>query len=321
MLRLAGDRTMLQATVGRVADSGCFAAPIVVANAGQAVAIEAQLERVGCAPAALILEPDGRNTAPAIALAALAAPDALLLVMPSDHVIGDVAAFRGAIDRAAPLAEQDWLVTFGITAERPDTGFGYIKLGETLGDGVHRVERFVEKPPLADAERMLREGGYAWNGGIFLFRARAYLEALAAHAPAMLHAVTAAMASAGRDGIRVLPDPVRFAEAASDSIDYAVLERAERVAVAPVAMIWSDMGSWDAVHALSPADPHGNVISDQVVALDAANCLIRSDGPTIAALGVSDLIVVATGDHVLILPRGRSQEVKRLLNALKARGD
>jgi mannose-1-phosphate guanylyltransferase/mannose-1-phosphate guanylyltransferase/mannose-6-phosphate isomerase len=319
MLKLAGELTMLQATAARVADRTRFAAPIVVANIGEADAIEAQLREVGCVPVSLMLEPVGRNTAPAIALAALAAPDALLLVMPSDHVIGDVAAFRAAIDSAAPPAEQGWLVTFGITADRPETGFGYIKLGDRLADGVHRVDRFIEKPPLADAQRMLGEGGYAWNGGIFLFRAQAYLDALAAHAPAILAVVRDVMGDPRREGARVFPDAERFAKAPSDSIDYAVLEKADRVAVAPVAMAWSDVGSWDAVHALGPADAHGNVVSGDVVAIGTANCLIRSDGPTVAALGISDLIVVATGDHVLILPRGRSQEVKQLLEAVKAR--
>lgn len=319
MLCLAGDLTMLQATAARVADPARFAAPVVVASEVHADAIEAQFESIGSTPAALVLEPTGRNTAPAIALAALVAPEALLLVMPSDHVIGDTAAFWQAIDRAAPLAEQGWLVTFGITPERPETGFGYIKLGDPLAEGVHKVERFVEKPPLTDAQRMLREGGYAWNGGIFLFRAQAYLDALGLHAPAMLAPVAAAVAAARRQGARVLPDAERFAQAPADSIDYAVLEKAERVAVVPVSMDWSDVGSWDAVHGLGAADDRGTVATGDVVALDTANCLIRSDGPTIAALGVSDLIVVATGDHVLILPRGRSQEVKRLLDAVKGR--
>lgn len=321
MLTLDGDRTMLQATASRVNDATRFAAPIVVANAAHADAIEAQLVAIGCAPAALVLEPAGRNTAPAIALAALAAPssDALLLVMPSDHVIGDVAAFRAAIDRAASLAEQGWLVTFGITADHPETGFGYIKLGADLADNVHQVERFVEKPPLTEAQRMLRDGGYAWNGGIFLFRADAYLDALVAHAPDMLDPVRASMKDAGRSGARIHPKAELFAQAPSDSIDYAVLEKAARVAVAPVSMGWSDVGSWDAVHALGPADDRGTVSAGDVVALDTANCLIRSDGLTVATLGVSDLIVVATGKHVLILPRGRSQEVKRLLDAVKER--
>ena len=320
LLTLAGERTMLQATASRTGDKAHFADPIVIANAAHADAIEAQLAEIGCTPAALVLEPAGRNTAPAIALAALAArQDALLLVMPSDHVIGDVAAFRQAIERAAPLAEQGWLVTFGIEPERPETGFGYIRLGEPLGEGVYRVDQFVEKPPLATAERMLRDGGHAWNGGIFLFRADAFLAALDAHAPEILEPVREAMAAARREGARILPDPGRFAATPSDSIDYAVMEKAERVAVAPVSMAWSDVGSWDAVHALGPLDDRSTALVGDVVALDTSNCLLRSDGPTVAAIGISDLIVVATDKHVLILPRGRSQEVKRLVEELKAR--
>ena len=189
-----------------------------------------------------------------------------------------------------------------------------------MADGAHRVARFVEKPSLATAEQMLREGGHAWNGGIFLFRADSFLDALSAHAPEILGPVRASMAAGKRAGLRIHPDAERFAEARSESIDYAVMERAAKVAVTPVAMDWSDVGSWDAVHALGPADARGTVAAGDVLAIDTANCLIRSDGPTIAAIGVSDLIVVATGRHVLILPRGRSQDVKRLVDDLKARG-
>ena len=318
LLNLAGAQTMLQATAERVANRARFAAPIVVASTSQADAIQAQLQGVGGMPGALILEPCARNTAPAIALAALAAPDALLLVMPSDHVIGDVAAFHAAIERAVPATQDGYLVTFGITPEGPETGFGYIKLGESLGNGVHQVDRFVEKPALNEAERMLREGGYSWNGGIFLFRAQDYLKALQTHAPAIMDAVEAAMKAAQRAGVQVFPDPDLFRHAPADSIDYAIMEKADRVAIAPVSMQWSDVGSWDAVHGLGPIDPDGNVISDGSVALDTSNCLIRTDGPRVAALGISDLIVVATKDHVLILPRGRSQEVKQLLTAVKS---
>ncbi|MFD1610434.1 mannose-1-phosphate guanylyltransferase/mannose-6-phosphate isomerase [Sphingomonas tabacisoli] len=320
LLSIGSDRSMLQETALRTRDHTRFAPPIVVANLAHAEAIEAQLADVDCAPGALVLEPAGRNTAPAIALAALAAaPDALLLVMPSDHTIWRVNAFLDAVLRAAPLARDGWLVTFGIEPEHPETGFGYIKLGEPLSDGVHQVERFVEKPPLVEAQRMLRDGGYAWNGGIFMFRAGAYLDALAKHAPEILSPVKEAVQTARRDGARILPDARRFADSPSDSIDYAVMEKADRVAIVPVSMDWSDVGSWDAVHALGPHDEDGTVALGDVVALDTSNCLVRSDGPTIATLGVSDLIVVATGRHVLVLPRGRSQEVKRLLEAVKER--
>ncbi len=318
MLPLTADETMLQLTANRVAGDQ-FDAPIVVANARHAGMIEEQLEAIGSRPQVLILEPIGRNTAPAIALAALAAPDprSPLLVMPSDHVIEDVVAFRAAIAAALPAVEEGWLVTFGITPDAPETGYGYIKVGDKIGEGIHRVDRFVEKPPLADAEAMLADGGYAWNGGIFLFRADAFLEALAQHEPVMLEAVRRSVTEGERVGTHLLPSAEAFAAAPSESIDYAVMEKADRVAVVPVTMGWNDVGSWDALHAMSAVDAAGNAVRGEVIVLDSSNCLARSDGARIAMVGVTDLIVVASGNDVLILPRGRSQEVKKLLEAMK----
>lgn len=317
-LALTAAETMLQLTARRAAGEG-YAAPIVVANAAHASAVEEQLAAVDSAPQAIILEPMGRNTAPAIALAAIAAGggDAPLLVMPSDHVIADLDAFRAAIDRALPLVADGWLVTFGITPDAPETGYGWIKVGEALADGVHRVDRFVEKPPLDAAQAMLASGDHAWNGGIFLFRADKFLDALATFVPDMLVSAQASMDSAARDGICIRPDATAFAACPSDSIDYAVMERAERVAVAPVAMGWNDVGSWDALHAISELDGDANTKGGDVTIVDSTGCLVRSDGVRIAMVGVSDLIVVASGNDVMILPRGRSQEVKRLLEALK----
>jgi mannose-1-phosphate guanylyltransferase len=311
-LALTDARTMFQLTLDRAGDSGRFADPLIVANARHADLIEEQL--AGTA-ATLILEPLARNTAPAIALAALAANAAdPLLVMPSDHVITDAPAFMAAIDAALPLVERGWLATFGITPDAPETGYGYIQTGEEVSPGTHRVDRFVEKPDAATAQAMLAQGGYVWNGGIFLFRADAYLRALAEFAPAMLGAARASMDAATRTGQRILPDADAFAASPSDSIDYAVMEKADRVAVVPVSMGWSDIGSWDALYALD-ADHKG-----EVLALDTENCLLRSDGGIrINAVGVSDLIVVASGQDVLILPRGKSQDVKRIVEALKQR--
>lgn len=312
-LPLADDATMFEATLARASGDG-FAAPVIVANARHAALIAAQL---GNAPATLILEPAARNTAPAIALAALAvAPATPLLVMPSDHVVTDVAAFHAAVAVAAGLARDGWLVTFGIAPDAPETGYGYIQSGDEVAPGAHRVVRFVEKPPLAEAEAMLATGGHWWNGGIFMFTAGSYLDALAAHAPDMLAAVRAAMAGATREGIAIHPDAAAFAAAPANSIDYAVMENAARVAVVPVAMGWSDLGSWDALHLLGPCDGSGNAIRGDVVAIDAYDCLIRADGLRIAAVGVRDLIIVASGDSVLILPRGASQDVKRAFAAL-----
>jgi mannose-1-phosphate guanylyltransferase/mannose-1-phosphate guanylyltransferase/mannose-6-phosphate isomerase len=323
LLALTADDTMLQLTARRVAGEP-FAAPIVVANARHADLIDEQLAAAGIAPSAVVLEAAGRNTAPAIALAAIVAGggEDALLVMPSDHVIADVDVFHAAIVRAMPLVAQGWLVTFGIEPDSAETGYGWIGRGEAIGDGVFRVRRFVEKPPLDAAEAMLAAGDHSWNGGIFLFRADMYLAALAQHDPAILVAVQAAMAGARYDGIRVLPDADAFAASPNDSIDFAVMEKAERVAVVPVAMGWSDLGSWDALHAISERDAAGNAhgtAGGEVIAIDTRNCLVRSDGVRVALVGVEDLIVVAAGNDVLILPRGRSQEVKKLTEALKNR--
>ncbi|WP_010162591.1 mannose-1-phosphate guanylyltransferase [Sphingomonas sp. PAMC 26617] len=321
MLALTAEDTMLQLTAKR-AQGERFAAPIVVANARHADMVEEQLHAVSAAAQALILEPVGRNTAPAIALAALAAPgDAPLLVMPSDHVILDVPAFHAAIEAALPLVEQGWLVTFGIDPHAPETGYGWIRIGEEISGGVHRVARFVEKPPRDAAEAMLAAGDHAWNGGIFLFRADAYLGALAVHAPEMLTACQHAMTDARRDGFRIFPDADAFGAAPLDSIDYAVMEKAEQVAVVRVSMGWSDLGSWDALHEISEHDADGNAHAGQndgeVIAINTHNCLVRSDGARVAMIGVEDLIVVASGNDILILPRGRSQEVKALIEAMK----
>lgn len=315
-LPLASDATMFEATVARCADRARFAAPMIVANARHADLIEAQL---GGIEAKLVLEPLARNTAPAIALAALlAAPDAPLLVMPSDHVIADESAFMAAVDAALPLVQDGWLATFGIAPDGPETGYGYIQTGEVLSPSVHRVARFVEKPDRARAEAMITGGDHVWNGGIFLFRADAFLGALAVYEPDMLAAAQRAVAAAKHQGNRILPDEASFAASPSESIDYAVMEKADRVAVVPVAMGWSDVGSWDALHTLG-SDSSGDAHHGDVIALDTSNCLLRSDGIRIAAVGVHDLIVVASGNDVLILPRGQSQDVKRIVEAMKAK--
>ena len=320
LLSLTAEQTMLQLTAKRTSGKG-FASPIVVANAFHADLVEEQLGQVGAVPQALVLEPSGRNTAPAIALAAIAAGGGSdpILVMPSDHVIADIDAFHAAIRAALPLVEEGWLVTFGITPDAAETGYGWIKVGEPLREGVHQVDRFVEKPPREKAEAMLAAGDYAWNGGIFLFRADMYLGALSVHAPEMLVATRAAMDKAVREGRRIFPDAEAFAASPSDSIDYAVMEKAPRVAVVPVAMGWSDVGSWDALHAISDPDAGGNVVRGEVVAIDSSNCLVQAEpGRRVALVGVSDLIVVAAGDDVLVLPRGRSQEVKKIIEAMNA---
>ncbi len=317
MLDLGGGGSMLALTAARVADSSLFEAPVVVAAADQAEAVEAELPGLG----RLILEPAARNTAPAIALAALTTPpDALLLVLPSDQLIRDPAALIEAIERAAPFAKAGWIVTFGMKAERAETGYGYVQRGAALGDGVHAALRFVEKPDEAAAAFYVADGGYDWNGGIFLMAAGSYVAALGRHAPAILNAAEAAMAGARSEGARLHPDAAAFRASPAQAIDYAVMEKTDRVAVVPVAAGWSDVGSFDALYEVSDKDSDGNVVAGPGLALDARGCLIRSDGPLVAAIGVEDLVVVATADSVLVVPRRDSQRVRDAVERLGREG-
>lgn len=318
LLALTGERTMLQMTAARCTDGARFGPPIIVTNALHADEIAAQM--TDNPPAAILLEPAGRNTAPAIALAAIeASTDAVLLVMPSDHVIEDCPAFHRAIEAAMPMVEKGWLITFGITPDKAETGYGYIRRGETLAAGVHKVDAFVEKPDAASASAYVEAGNYSWNGGIFLFRADAYLAELGRYEPEMLAAVRASLANAAREGALIHPDAQTFLASKSQSIDYAVMEKAAKVAVVPVEMGWSDVGSWDALHMLGTGDAQGNVVHGDIVAIETRDCLIRSEGPVVTLVGVHDLIVVATRDAVMILPRGSSQDVKKIVEALKER--
>jgi mannose-1-phosphate guanylyltransferase len=311
-LALTGADTMFQMTVRRVVDAAEFAPPIIVANAAHADIVTAQLAAIGVTDAILLLEPCARNTAPAIALAALALddPESPMLVMPSDHVISDSGAFHAATRALLPMVEDGWLATYGIAPTGPETGYGYIQTGDDLCQGVAQVARFVEKPDAARAADMIASGDHVWNGGIFLFRADVYLGALATNSPDMLAAAQAAMAAATRKGAQILPDYDAFAASPSDSIDYAVMEKAERVAVAPVAMGWSDVGSWDALHELGTKDDGHNTTIGEVRLSEANGNLIHADGIRVSVHGVSDLIVVANGKEVLILPRGTSQKVR-----------
>ncbi|MFN3943328.1 MAG: mannose-1-phosphate guanylyltransferase, partial [Allosphingosinicella sp.] len=269
----------------------------------------------------LILEPAARNTAPAIALAALAAgPGALLLVLPSDHLIRDSAAFVEAVRRGLPAARDGWLVTFGMAPDRPETGYGYVERGAEIAPGVLRAARFVEKPDAATAQTYVDSGRYDWNAGIFLFQSGTFLDALARHAPDMRAAAEAAMAAATREGARIRPDAARFRASPAQSIDYAVMEKEARIALVPAAIGWSDVGSFDALWELADKDPLGTAAQGDVLAIDAENCLLRSDGPLVAAVGVRDIVVIAAPDAVLVVPRGDSQRVREAVEALKASG-
>lgn len=305
-LKLLGERTLFEQTLDRVADTSRFAKPIVVAG-------EAHLDLVRrqCADALeLIAEPIGRNTAPAIALAAHRLPaDAVMLVCPSDHYIADTPAFLAAVGAGAKLAREGWLVSLGIAAERPETGYGYIKRGSALPGGF-TVDRFVEKPDLATARGFLANGGYCWNGGIFLFGAGRLLEELAMHRPVMAASVAEAVARGSAVGGVFRPDPSTFAATQGESIDYAIMEPATQKAMVPVTMGWSDIGNW---HALAEARAGSSL--GRIDLLDASNVVIDSDGPRVSVVGVSDIIVVVDGDEVLVMSRGGAQNVGKLPGA------
>lgn len=310
------DSSLFQASLARVPAAAGFAPPLILCGSAHVPAVRRQMEPLQTAT--LLVEPVARNTAAAIALAvAHADADDLLLVMPSDHVIADVPAFRQAITRAAKLAADDYLVTFGITPDHPDTGFGYIASGAPLGDDGFAVDRFVEKPPLEAAQAMLDAGGYSWNAGIFLFRAGRMRDAMLAHCRDIVDAAADAHAAGQWDGDALYAAADRFAAAPSISIDYAVMERDDRVAVIPAAIGWSDLGSWQAVHALSPKDANGNALSGDIFVYDSQDNLVRAGGKRVSLIGMENVAVIVDGDDILVMPLPRSQDVRE---AAKARG-
>lgn len=317
-LALAGDCTMLQDTWRRVAPLAA-GAPIVVANEEHRFLAAEQLRLLGVERADILLEPAGRNTAPAIAAAALQAmaggDDPLLLVLPSDHVVRDEDGFRAAVHTAAPAAMEGALVTFGIVPDAPETGFGYIQAGE--GGGVRPVLRFVEKPDAATAASYLQAGGYYWNSGMFLFRASRYLDELGRFRPDILAAVRRAFDAATRDGDFIRLDRDAFSASPSDSIDYAVMEKTADARVLPVDIGWNDVGSWSALWAVSEQDEHGNARHGDVIAVDSRNSYAYARR-LVALVGVDDLVVVETDDAVLVAHKDRVQQVKDVVAQLKA---
>jgi mannose-1-phosphate guanylyltransferase/mannose-1-phosphate guanylyltransferase/mannose-6-phosphate isomerase len=315
-LPLMGAETLFEQAVRRVAGDPRFAAPMVVAGAAHAAIVAEQL---GNAPGArLIIEPAAKNTAPAIALAAALLPaDAVMLVCPSDHHIADPAAFRAAALSAAALAREDFLVSFGIAADRPETGYGYLRRGAPLAGG-YAIREFVEKPDLARAEAYLASGEYSWNGGIFAFRAGHLLAELATHRPDMARLVAEAVAGGRDEGARFHPAAEPFAAIAGESIDYAVMENTARAAMVPADMGWSDIGNWAALaDALADAaDDAGNVTRG---AADLAGCsgvLALTDGPRISAVGLTDVCIIVSDGEVLVTTRDGAQAVGKLPGAL-----
>ncbi|HSG35484.1 MAG TPA: sugar phosphate nucleotidyltransferase [Sphingomonadaceae bacterium] len=314
-LPLLGEQTMFEATIARCSEPALFADPLVVTGEPCRELVLAQLSPA--ANARLVVEPAARNTAPAVALAAnLLPPDAIMLVCPSDHHIADVAAFHEATRKAAQLAADGMHVCYGITATRPETGYGYVERGEALGPGF-KVVRFIEKPPLAEAEAYLAAGTFSWNGGIFAFRAGALLEELAAQRPEMAAAVAASVAG-GKEIEGVFhPDPGPFAEIAGESVDYAVMEGTAHAAMVEADMGWSDIGNWQSLRDARSSETHGadaegNVVRGRADLLDCRKVMVDSDGPRVSVVGLEDVIVVVDGDEVLVTSASGAANVGKL---------
>ena len=318
-LPLVGERTLLQETLARLEGLAGCAAPLVVSNHEHRFIVAEQLKELAVRPQVQILEPAGRNTAPALAVAALHVlaehGDGLLLALPSDHSMHPP-AFRDAVLRAARIAQQGMLVTFGIRPTHPDTGYGYIEAGEALPAGGHRIKRFVEKPDAETARRYVEGGRFLWNSGMFMFSAQRYLDELARFAPAILAAARGSLGAAQRDLDFLRLERAAFEACPSLSIDYAVMEKTAAGAVLPADMGWSDVGSWSALWEIAQKDAAGNVRQGDARLLDAAGCYVRAGSRLVVALGVKDLLVVETDDAVLIGARSRAQEVKGIVEAL-----
>ena len=312
-LPLVGEETLFGQTLQRCADSARFAEPVVVTGAAHLGHVEDALERLGIT-ARIVVEPEAKNTAAAIALAALSLPeDAVMLVCPSDHHIADAEAFGLAAAAGANLAEEGWLVAFGIEPTAPETGFGYIKQGATQGAG-YRIERFVEKPDFETAKGFLAEGGYSWNGGIFMFRADAFLAELEKFRPALALAAAEAVRTGSERGMQFHPGASAFSAIESESVDYAVMEQTDRAAMVPVRMGWSDIGNWVALREAraDEADDRGNVVRGRADLIDCSNVMVESDGPRVSVIGLDNVIVVVDGDEVLVTSAQGAQSVGKL---------
>jgi mannose-1-phosphate guanylyltransferase/mannose-6-phosphate isomerase len=324
LLALTGERTMLQETAARLSGFANAAGPVIVCNEAHRFLVAEQLREMQLAPTAILLEPVGRNTAPAIALAAQAAiaaygEDALLLVLPADHTLRDHEAFQAAIRTAVTAGEQGKLVAFGIVAHSPETGYGYIRRGEGT-EAVRPIAQFVEKPDLERAQQFIASGEYFWNSGMFLFGARRFLDELARHAPDIAEACARASATARRDTDFTRIDAQAFSACRSESIDYAVMEKTRDAVMVPLDADWNDVGSWTALHDILPADAQGNVTRGDVLLEDTANCYVHADSRLVAALGLRDLVIVETSDAVLVAPRAKVQDVKKIVARIKAAG-
>jgi mannose-1-phosphate guanylyltransferase/mannose-6-phosphate isomerase len=323
LLALHGARTMIQETVLRAALPGA-GAPLILCNESHRFLVAEQMLEIDVTPRAIVLEPEGRNTAPAAAVAALMIAeeraDGIVLLLASDHVVTNAQAFRDAVAVAERAAREGYLVTFGMTPTAPDTGFGYVQQGDAL-PGVHdafRVRRFVEKPDADTAASYIEERGYFWNSGMFVFRADILIAEMTRLAPDVLAAAREALAHSKRDLDFVRLDAAAFAKAPKISIDYAVMEKTDRAAIVPSTMGWSDVGSWSALWEIQEQDADKNVALGDVIAQDSTGCYVRSEKKLTALVGVRNLVVVVTEDAVLVADRARTQDVKALVDRLNS---
>jgi mannose-1-phosphate guanylyltransferase/mannose-6-phosphate isomerase len=323
-LPLVSDRTMLQETVVRLRGLPGVEPPTIVSNQEHRFLVAEQLRAIDVTPRVQILEPMGRNTAPAVAVAALglerADDDAVMLVLPADHLIRDVVAFHDAVLKAAAVAQAGLLATFGIRPDHPATGYGYIERGEPIAghDGAFRVVRFVEKPDPQTARSFLDRGTYAWNSGMFVFGARRYLDELGRHAPKILEGCRAAWEKAGTDLDFVRLDAAAFGACPADSVDYAVMEKTHAAAVIPADIGWSDVGSWTTLWEVGEKDPNGNVLLGDVHVRSSANCYVRAENRLVSVLGLRDAVVIETDDAVLVASKEEAQTVKDVVGHLDA---
>ena len=326
-VNLHGEGSLFQQAALRLSGAG-FADPLIVTSEPFRFTAQEQLQDIGKQHSVLMLEPEGRNTAPAILAACLWSlhrnPDAVLLVAPSDHVVPDPAEFREAVADALPSVASGQIVTFGIRPDRPETGYGYLELAGQGFEGCAPLKRFVEKPELADTEAMVSAGTYLWNAGIFLFRADVMLSAFQKYAPNMISVAEAALDNSRQDLGFLRLDPEAWSQLPSISIDYAIMEKADNLSVMPYNGQWSDLGSWSAVadQSIDDADALGNVVSKSSLAIDCHNSLLRSDedGPRLIGIGLHDMVAVATGDAVLVAPKDQSQRVREAVDLLKKDG-
>jgi len=326
LLPLVSEKSLLQDCLARVCDRQLFSPPLIICNSEHRFIVAEQCREISVSPGAILLEPVGRNTAPAVAVAALKlaeiAPDNLMLVLPSDQDIRADDKFREAITTACAAAKDGALVTFGIAPQRAETGYGYIRQGKALPDtpGGFLVDRFVEKPDRETAEGYIKEGDWFWNGGIFLFSAQAYLDELERLQPDMLAACRSSLKAAEQDLDFTRLEETAFARAPSLSIDYAVMEHTDKAAVVPVDMGWNDVGSWAALWDIADKDGNGNVLLGDVVTHEVKNAYLRSDKPLLAVIGLEDVVIVADDDVVLVAAKEQAQDVREIVARLKADG-